>query len=95
LGDAIAAPAVWEILHAAGIDPVSRRAGPTWREFLAAQAYAIIVCDFLVVETVLLRRLYVLVFIEHGTRRLYLGGDRAPDRGMGGAAGPRPGHGPG
>jgi putative transposase len=65
---------VWEILHAAGIDPAPRRAGPTWRQFLDAQAYAIIACDFLVVETVLLKRLYVLVFIEHGTRRLHLGG---------------------
>ena len=59
---------MWEILHAAGIDPAPRQAGPTWRQFLAAQAHAIIACDFLVVETVLLKRLYVLVFIEHGTR---------------------------
>jgi hypothetical protein len=65
---------VWEILHAAGIDPAPRRAGPTWRRFLTAQAHAIIACDLLVVETALLRRLYVLVFIEHGTRRLHLGG---------------------
>jgi putative transposase len=61
LGHAIAASTVWEILHAAGIGPVPRRAGPTWREFLAAQAHAIIACDFLVVETALLKRLYVLV----------------------------------
>jgi transposase InsO family protein len=74
LGHAIAASTVWEILHAAGIDPAPRRAGPTWREFLAGQAHAIIACDFLVVETVLLQRLYVLVFIEHGTRRLHLAG---------------------
>jgi putative transposase len=74
LGYAIAASTVWEILHAAGIDPAPRRAGPTWRQFLTAQAHAIIACDFLVVETVLLKRLYVLVFIEHGTRRLHLGG---------------------
>jgi len=74
LGHTIAAPTVWEILHAAGIDPAPRRAGPTWRQFLAAQAHAIIACDFLVVETVLLQRLYVLVFIEHGTRRLHLAG---------------------
>ncbi len=63
-----------KILNAAGIAQAPRRAGPTWREFLAAQAHAIIACDFLVVETVLLKRLYVLVFIEHGTRRLHLGG---------------------
>jgi len=63
-----------EILHAAGIDPAPRRAGPTWRQFLTAQAHAIIACDFLVVETVLLQRLYVLVFIEHGSRRLRVAG---------------------
>ncbi|MDL4819306.1 integrase core domain-containing protein [Actinomadura opuntiae] len=74
LGYTIAASTVWEILHAAGIDPAPRRVGPTWRQFLTAQAHAIIACDFLVVETVLLKRLYVLVFIEHGTRRLHLGG---------------------
>ena len=72
LGYPIAASTVWEILHTAGIDPAPRRAGPTWRQFLTAQAHAIIACDFLVVETMMLKRLYVLVFIEHGTRRLHL-----------------------
>ena len=74
LGYAVAASTVWEVLHAAGIDPAPRRSGPTWRQFLTAQAHAIIACDFLVVETVLLQRLYVLVFIEHGSRRLHVGG---------------------
>jgi len=74
IGYAIAASTVWEILHAAGIGPAPRRAGPTWRQFLTAQARAIIACDFLVVETALLKRLYMLVFIEHGTRRLHLAG---------------------
>ena len=82
LGHAIAASTVWEILHAAGIEPAPRRAGPTWRQFLAAQAHAIIACDFLVVETVLLRRLYVLVFIEHGSRRLHLAGVTAHPTGV-------------
>jgi putative transposase len=71
-GYVIAASTVWEILHAAGVDPAPRRAGPAWRQFLSAQAHAIIACDFLTVETMLLKRLYVLVFIEHGTRRLHL-----------------------
>jgi putative transposase len=62
------------LLHAAGIDPALRRAGPTWRQFLTAEAHAVIACDFLVVETVLLQRLHVLVFIEHGTRRLHVVG---------------------
>jgi transposase InsO family protein len=81
LGHAIAASTVWEILHAAGIEPAPRRAGPSWREFLAAQAHAIIACDFLAVETVLLKRLYALVFIEHGTRRLHLAGVTAHSTG--------------
>ncbi|MEV4890932.1 integrase core domain-containing protein [Nonomuraea sp. NPDC055795] len=74
LGYNIAASTVWEILYSTGIAPAPRRAGPTWRQFLTAQAHAIIACDFLVVETVLLKRLHVLVFIEHGTRRLHLAG---------------------
>jgi hypothetical protein len=59
LGLAVAPSTVWEILHAAGIDPAPRRSGPTWREFLHAQAAGILAVDFLHVDTVLLRRLYV------------------------------------
>ncbi len=70
----VAPSTVWEILHAAGIDPAPRRAGPTWRQFLHAQAAGILAVDFLHVDTVQLRRLYVLVLIEHGTRRMHLGG---------------------
>jgi hypothetical protein len=60
---AVAPSTVWEILHAAGIDPAPRRAGPTWQQFLHAQAAGILAVDFLHVDTVLLKRLYVLVFI--------------------------------
>ena len=74
LGVTVAPSTVYEILRAAGIDPAPRRAGPTWRQFLTAQATGIIAVDFLHVDTVLLQRLYVLVFIEHGTRRMHLGG---------------------
>ncbi|MEU7856402.1 hypothetical protein [Nonomuraea sp. NPDC049141] len=95
LGYNIAASTVWEILHTSGIDPAPRRAGPSWRQFLAAQAHAIIACDFLVVETVLLKRLYVLVFIEHGTRRLHLAGVTAHPTGAWTAQQARkPRHGP-
>ena len=54
--------------------PAPRRSGPTWRQFLYAQAAGILAVDFLHVDTVLLKRIYVLVFIEHGTRRMYIGG---------------------
>jgi len=74
LGVTVAPSTVWEILRAAGIDPAPRRSGPTWRQFLAAQAAGILAVDFLHVDTVLLKRIYVLVFIEHGTRRMHLGG---------------------
>ncbi len=74
LGVKVASSTVWEILHAAGIDPAPRRSGPTWRQFLHAQAAGILAVDFLHADTVLLKRLYVLVFIEHGNRRMHLGG---------------------
>ena len=70
----VAPSTVWEILRAAGIDPAPRRPGPTWRQFMHAQAAGILAVDFFHVDTVLLKRLYVLVFIEHGTRRMHLGG---------------------
>jgi putative transposase len=74
LGVTIAPSTVWKILHAAGIDPAPRRSGPSWRQFLHAQAAGIVAVDFLHVDTVFLRRLHVLVFIEHGTRRMHIGG---------------------
>jgi putative transposase len=74
LGVTVAPSTLWEILHAAGIDPAPRRPGPTWRQFLHAQAAGILAADFPYVDTVLRKRLHVLVFIEHGTRRMHLGG---------------------
>jgi putative transposase len=73
----VAPSTVREILRAAGIDPAPRRSGPTWRQFLAAQAAGILAADFQHVDTVLLKRMYVLVFIEHGSRRMHLGGATA------------------
>ena len=81
LGVTVAPSTIWEILHAAGIDPAPRRSGPTWRQFLHAQAAGILAVDFLHVDTVLLKRIYVLVFIEHGTRRMHLGGVTASPTG--------------
>ena len=74
LGIAVAPSTVWEILHAAGIDPAPGRSGPTWRQFVHTQAAGILAVDFLHVDTAVLKRLYVLLFIEHGTRRMHLGG---------------------
>jgi transposase InsO family protein len=80
LGHRIAASTVWQILHDAGIDPAPRRAGPTWKQFLTVQAHGILATDFVHVDTVLLRRIYALIVIEHGTRRAHLAGITAhPD----------------
>jgi transposase len=74
LGATVAPSTVYEILRSSGIDPAPRRDGPTWRQFLHAQAAGILAVDFLHAGTVLLSRLYVLIFIEHDTRRMHLGG---------------------
>jgi len=74
LGYMIAPSTVWQILKDAGIDPAPRRAGQAWHAFLAGQAKTILAADFFHVDTVFQRRLYVLFFIEHGTRRVHLAG---------------------
>ena len=74
LGHTVAASTVWKILKDAGLDPAPRRASPTWRQFLSAQAHAILAVDFAHVDTVFLRRLYVLVVVEHDRRRVHLAG---------------------
>src|SRR5204863_9800757 len=58
----------------AGIEPAPRRTGPTWKQFLATQAHGIIAADFFHLDTTLGTRLYALVFLEHGTRRLHIAG---------------------
>ena|GEM_PF-2265910 len=52
LGHQIAASTVWEILHAAGVDPAPRRLGPTWKQFLTAQAHGILAIDFVHGDTI-------------------------------------------
>jgi putative transposase len=74
LGRSIAASTVWTILKAAGLAPAPRRSGPTWRRFLAAQAHAILAVDFAHVDAIFLRRLYGLIVVEHGRRRVHIAG---------------------
>jgi hypothetical protein len=57
-----------------GPAPAPRRTGPTWKQFLTAQARGVLAADFVHVDTVLLRRIYALIVIEHGTRRVHLAG---------------------
>jgi putative transposase len=74
LGYHIASSTVWKILRQAGVDPAPRRAGPTWKQFLTAPAHGILACDFFTVDTVFLKRIYVLFFLEIATRRVSLVG---------------------
>jgi putative transposase len=72
LGVTVCPATVWNILKAAGIDPSPRREGTSWREFCTAQAKTMLACDFAHVDTVFLRRIYMLFVIELDTRRVHL-----------------------
>jgi transposase InsO family protein len=74
LGFAVSESSVRNVLRQQGVGPAPRRDGPSWREFVRQQAASMIACDFFTVETVTLRRIYVLFFIELGTRRVQLAG---------------------
>jgi hypothetical protein len=71
LGYRLAPSTVWSILKRAGLDPAPRRDGPSWPEFLRAQAHGILATDFLCLDPVLGHRLYVLFVVEHATRRVH------------------------
>jgi putative transposase len=74
LGIRVAPRTVWTILREAGIEPAPRRLDASWREFLRRQAASILECDFLTVDTVFLKRFYILFFIELASRRVRIAG---------------------
>lgn len=80
LGIDVSATLVRNILRAAGVPPAPERNRVAWRSFLRQHAATTLACDFLTVDTVLLRRLYVLVFIRIGSRRIeYMACTSNPD----------------
>jgi len=74
LGWRVSASSIRRILRAHGLDPAPRPGAANWRSFLRQQAAGIIACDFFTVETVFLRRVYVLFFIQLASRRVHLAG---------------------
>ena len=81
LGVTVSATTIRNVLRRHDLGPAGQRGGISWAEFLRAQAASIVACDFFTVETVALRRLYVLFFIEVGSRRVRLGGVSANPNG--------------
>jgi putative transposase len=80
IGVRVSATTVAKILRRAGVPPAGARARLGWRQFLRAHAQSMLACDFFTVETLWLGRLYVLFFIELGSRRVHVAGCTAnPD----------------
>jgi putative transposase len=95
LGIRVGATSVRRVLRRHGLGPAPR-GGPTWAEFLKAQANGILATDFFTVDTVLFKRLYVLFAIEHASRRAHLlGVTEHPDNGFVTQVARDPGRGPG
>jgi putative transposase len=68
----VGATTIRTLLRRHGLGPAPRRQGPSWSKFLFAQAEGVLACDFFTLETAFLRTLYVLFFIEVGTRRVHV-----------------------
>src|SRR5262249_60095590 len=80
LGVEVSATLVRTVLARAGVPPAPLRDRQSWRSFLRAHGESILACDFFTVDTVWLRRLYVLVFLSVGSRRIeYVACTRKPD----------------
>jgi putative transposase len=80
LGVVVSATTVRNVLREEHVGPAGGRSGPSWRQFLQSQTKSLLAVDFFTVDTIWLRRLYVLFFIEVATRRVHFAGCTAhPD----------------
>jgi transposase InsO family protein len=74
LGMVVSATTVRTWLRAADLGPAGTRGEMSWRAFVRAHRHSMLAVDFFTVETIWLQRLYVLFFIELGSRRVHVAG---------------------
>jgi putative transposase len=80
LGVTVSATLVRNVLAGAGVPPAPERGASSWRAFLRQHGDSILACDLFTVDTVWLRRLYVLFVVSIGTRRVeYVACTSKPD----------------
>ena len=72
LGVVVSATAVRGALRRHGLGPAPRRSGPSWSDFIRAQANSLLATDFFHVDTVFGQRFYGLFVIEIDTRVVHL-----------------------